>query len=459
MNFFLPVVLLLYFLVPFKIKNAVLLVASLFFYFWGEPVYWVVMCASALIGYIFGLIIHKTRGTKWAKISMIASVVACLLPLLFFKYSDFFIENINGLFGAGIAPLNLVLPIGISFYTFQILSYTIDVYRDQARVQKNPISFMAYVSLFPQLIAGPIVRYQTVQDELDCRKHTLEDFASGVTRFCVGLGKKVLIANALAELASTLIAMETRSVLSYWVCAIAYTFQIYFDFSGYSDMAIGLGRMFGLHFLENFDHPFVSQSITEFWRRWHMSLGSWFRDYVYIPLGGNRCSKARWFFNILVVWFLTGFWHGASWNFIFWGLYFAAFLLIEKLFLGKFLSKIPAILRVVYVMIFINFSFVLFNANNMSEVFHNLGGMFGAGGLSASDPTTVYYLVSYLFLFVVAAIGSTPLPVWAVKKLKETKAGGVICQVAEPLFVVSIVLITIAYMVDGSFSPFLYFRF
>ena len=298
-----------------------------------------------------------------------------------------------------------------------------------------------------------------MQDELDCRKHTLADFASGATRFCVGLGKKVLIANVLAELASTLIAMETRSVLSYWVCAIAYTFQIYFDFSGYSDMAIGLGRMFGLHFLENFDHPFVSQSITEFWRRWHMSLGSWFRDYVYIPLGGNRCSKGRWFFNILVVWFLTGFWHGASWNFIFWGLYFAAFLLMEKLFIGKFLAKIPAVCRVIYVMIFINFSFVLFNANNMTEVFHNLGGMFGAGGISASDSTTVYYLISNLFLFLVAAVGSTPLPVWCVKKLKETKAGSVICAIGEPLFVVAVILITIAYMVDGSFSPFLYFRF
>ncbi len=456
---FLIIVFFLYFLVPFKFKNFVLLVASLFFYFYGEPMYCIIMVASALIGYIFGLLIHRARGTKWQKVALWGSVVCCLAPLLFFKYSDFFLDNVNAILGSNIPLLRLALPIGISFYTFQILSYTIDVYRDEARVQKNPISFVTYVTLFPQLIAGPIVRYQTVQDELDYRKLTLEDFSYGVTRFTVGLGKKVLIANSLAEVATALAGAESYTVLSYWLCAVAFTLQIYFDFSGYSDMAIGLGRMFGFHFLENFNHPFVSVSITEFWRRWHMSLGSWFRDYVYIPLGGNRCTKRRWFFNIFVVWFLTGFWHGASWNFIVWGLYFAFFLLIEKLFLGKLLAKLPKALRSVYVMIFIVFSFVIFNANSMGEAWGNLKGMFAFGSLPLFDDLSVYHLVSSIVLFLVACVGSTPLPVAVVNRIKNTSKGEKVIAVLEPIFVVAVLVIVTGYLVDGSFSPFLYFRF
>ena len=456
---FLPIVILLYFAVPWKLKNAVLLLASLAFYFFGEPVYTFLMLGSAFIGYLHGLIIDKVRGTKWAKVALVSSLVFGLGALGFFKYSNFFITNINDLFHSELGLLSLSLPIGISFYTFQILSYTIDVYRNEAKVQKNPISFMAYVTLFPQLIAGPIVRYQTVQDELDSRKHTLEDFSAGVTRFCVGLGKKILIADALFELIKILSEQEERSVLSYWLCAIAFMLQIYFDFSGYSDMAIGLGRLFGFHFLENFNYPYISQSIAEFWRRWHMSLGTWFRDYVYIPLGGNRCSKGRWFFNVLVVWFLTGFWHGASWNFIIWGLYFALFLLLEKLFLDKLLQKLPRALRTVYVLFFINISFVIFNADSMKEALKNLGGMVGAGGIALTDEKTLYYLISYAGLLLIAAVLATPLMKWIGRKLKESKIGAKVMLVLEPVFVILVILMATGFMVDGSFSPFLYFRF
>jgi len=457
--YFLPIVLLLYVLVPKPAKNFVLLLSSLLFYFWGEPLYSLIMVASALIGWLFGLLIGKTRGGKWGKLVLWASVICCLAPLLFFKYSDFFLSNINALFRSDLALLGLALPIGISFYTFQIMSYTIDVYRGEARVQKNPISFMAYVTLFPQLIAGPIVRYQTVQDELDDRRMTLADFSSGITRFCIGLGKKVILANSLAELGNLLAAVKERSVLNFWLWAIAFALQIYFDFSGYSDMAIGLGRMFGFHFIENFNYPFISRSITEFWRRWHISLGSWFRDYVYIPLGGSRCSFGRWFRNVLVVWFLTGFWHGASWNFIAWGLYFAFFLLIEKLFLSRLLDKLPGALRSVYVLVFIVFSFVLFNANTLPEAWGNLAGMFGAGDRMLADPQTLYYLSANVLLIAISAIGSTPLPKLAVEKIAASKIGGVVMNVLEVVFCLGILVIVTGYLVDGSFNPFLYFRF
>ena len=320
----------MYFIVPKKLKNLVLLIASLFFYFVGEPIYSLLMIGSSLSGYIHGLLIEKARGTKYAKIPLISSVVVSIGLLGFFKYSNFFIKNINSLFKTNIGLLSIALPIGISFYTFQILSYTIDVYRGEAKVQKNPIAFATYVSLFPQLIAGPIVRYSTVQDELDNRKHSFSDIAYGVGRFAIGLGKKIIISNTLAEFGNILNGLSERTVLSYWIYAITFTLQIYFDFSGYSDMAIGLGRVFGFHFLENFNYPYISKSITEFWRRWHMSLGTWFRDYVYIPLGGNRVPKWRWLLNTMIVWMLTGFWHGAEWNFIIWGLYFGVILLLKN---------------------------------------------------------------------------------------------------------------------------------
>ena len=334
--YFLPIVLALYFLSPWKLKNSVLLLASLFFYFYGEPIYSLLMVISIVSGYLHGLWINYARGSRFAKIPVISSIIFSIGLLVFFKYTDFFIENANGVFKTDISPLNIALPIGISFYTFQILSYTIDVYRNEAKVQKNILSFATYVSLFPQLIAGPIVRYTTIEEELNERTHSVSDVAYGINRFIIGLSKKVLIANTLGELVEKFNNTTGKTVLFYWVAAIAFMLQIYFDFSAYSDMAIGLGRIFGFHFLENFNYPFISKSIAEFWRRWHISLGTWFRDYVYIPMGGNRVSGAKWIRNIIVVWFLTGFWHGAQWNFIIWGLYFALFLSLEKHILRKY---------------------------------------------------------------------------------------------------------------------------
>lgn len=457
--YFLAAVLLLYFIVPFKLKNLVLLVASLFFYFYGEPVYTLLMIATILSSYIHGLLIDKFRGTGWAKFFLGSSVVLSIGALGFFKYSDFFVGNVNSLLHTEIPLLKLALPIGISFYTFQTLSYTIDVYRGDAKVQKSPIRLATYVALFPQLIAGPIVRYTTVEEELSHRTHSFENFGYGVTRFIIGLSKKVLIADTLGGLASTMHGMEEATVAGYWMYAVAISLQLYFDFSGYSDMAIGLGRIFGFHFLENFNYPFISKSIAEFWRRWHMSLGTWFRDYVYIPMGGNRVSKGRWFLNILTVWFLTGFWHGADWTFIIWGLYFAAFLLLEKFVLNKVFAKLPKFVSHIYVVIAILISFVIFSGNGLSGAMADLGNMFGAGGISFWSGETAYYLRSYGVVLLVAILGSTPLVKTAVLKLKEKKAGALVCDILEPVFVVVMLLVVTAYFVDGSFSPFLYFRF
>ena len=369
--YFLAAVLLVYFIVPFKVKNLVLLLASLFFYFYGEPVYTLLMLATILSSYIHGLLIDRFRGTKWAKVFLWSSVVTSIGVLGFFKYSDFFISNVNAIFNGDIKLLGLALPIGISFYTFQTLSYTIDVYRGDAKVQKNILNLATYVALFPQLIAGPIVRYTTVEEDLAERTHSFENFGTGATRFCIGLAKKVLIADTLGALAKSFLASDEKSVVFYWIYAVAISLQLYFDFSGYSDMAIGLGRIFGFRFLENFNYPFISKSVAEFWRRWHMSLGTWFRDYVYIPMGGNRVPLGRWFFNTLTVWFLTGFWHGADWTFIVWGLYFAAFLLLEKFFLGKLLAKLPRVLSHLYVVVVILVSFVIFSGNGTQTVSHS----------------------------------------------------------------------------------------
>lgn len=457
--YFLPVTIALYFIVPKRCKNFILLIASLFFYFWGEPVYSLLMLGSAFSGYIHGLLIEKTRGSKYAKIPLISSIVISLGLLGFFKYSDFFLRNLNSLLHTNIGLLGLALPIGISFYTFQILSYTIDVYRGQARVQRNFISFATYVSLFPQLIAGPIVRYQTVQDELDHREHRLEDISYGISRFAFGLAKKCLVANTLAGLINHLEKANEPSVLGYWIIAIAFTLQIYYDFSGYSDMAIGLGRVFGFHFMENFDYPYISRSISEFWRRWHISLGSWFRDYVYIPLGGNRVSFGRWFFNIFVVWFLTGFWHGSEWNFIVWGLYFAFFLLIEKLFLNKLLDKLPGALRHLYVMFFIVLSFVIFSTDNMSAAWVSLKGMFGGLNIPLHNTLSRYYLSSYAFMLVFAALASTPVLKILLGKIRSHKKGEILISILEPILYLLILGFVTASLVDGSFNPFLYFRF
>lgn len=457
--YFLAVVLLLYFLVPFKFKNVVLLLASLFFYFYGEPVYTLLMLATTLSSYFHGLLIDKFRGTVWSRVFLWSSVITSIGVLGFFKYSDFFISNVNSLLNTRISLLGIALPIGISFYTFQTLSYTIDVYRDEAKVQKSFVRLATYVALFPQLIAGPIVRYTTVEEELSARTHSLENFSYGVTRFVIGLSKKVLIADTLGTLARTLHGMDEMTVAAYWMYAVAVSLQLYFDFSGYSDMAIGLGRIFGFHFLENFNYPFISKSIAEFWRRWHMSLGTWFRDYVYIPLGGNRVSKCRWLFNIFVVWFLTGFWHGADWTFILWGLFFAVFLVLEKFVLNKFFAKLPRFVSHIYVVVAILISFVIFSANGLSGVLTDVGGMFGAGGIPFWSGLTGYYLSGYAVALLVALIGATPIVKNAVLYIRKNRIGALVCDVLEPVFVVVMLLVVTAYFVDGSFSPFLYFRF
>ena len=452
----------LYFLVPFKFKNFILLAASLFFYFYGEPIYVLLMIVSSLSAYIHGLLIDRFRGTKWSKIFMVSSVVIGLSALLFFKYTDFFVENVNSIFGTNIGLLKLALPIGISFYTFQTISYTIDVYREDAKVQKNFIHLATYVALFPQLIAGPIVRYTTVEEDLSTRKHSFEQISSGAFRFAVGLAKKVLIADSFGYLCGAgQIFRESgdKSVLFYWLYAIAYCLQIYYDFSGYSDMAIGLGKIFGFRFLENFNYPFISKSVSEFWRRWHMSLGTWFRDYVYIPLGGNKVSKLKWFRNVLVVWFLTGFWHGADWTFIIWGLYFALFLLLEKLFLAKWLEKLPKFVSHIYVFVVMIVSFVIFNGNGVSGALSDLGGMFGALDIPFVNETTLYYLKSYAPMVIISAIGATPLVKTLAIKLRDSKKLGRVANLLEPVVMVVLLAVVTAYLVDSSASFFLYFRF
>ena len=457
--YFLPIVLILYFAVPFKFKNFILLIASLFFYFYGEPIYTLLMIGTTISSYIHGLLIDRFRGTKWSKVFLVSSVITSLLVLGFFKYTDFFITNVNAIAKAEIPLLKIALPIGISFYTFQTLSYTIDVYRGEAQVQKSFIRLATYVALFPQLIAGPIVRYTTVEAELKERTHSFENFAVGFNRFIMGLGKKVLIANTLGELCEIFRASDEKSVVFYWVYAVAYCLHVYFDFSGYSDMAIGLGRIFGFHFLENFNYPFISKSVAEFWRRWHMSLGTWFRDYVYIPLGGNRVSKLAWFRNILVVWFLTGFWHGADWTFIIWGLYFALFLLLEKFFLAKFFAKIPHVFSHIYVLFVVAISFVIFNANGVGQAISDIGGMLGMQDLPFFSSETLYYIRSYGVVLVLGIIGATPLIKRAAQKFRTTRAGDWIMTVAEPVVQIALIVVITAYLVDGSFNPFLYFRF
>jgi len=451
--YFLPAVLLLYFLVPRQLKNAVLLIFSLVFYAWGEPKYVFLMIATICLFYGCGLAIGKCESQKWKKLWLTVSVVVSLVLLAVFKYADFLIGSINGVLQTQIPLLKLALPIGISFYTFQCLSYTIDVYRGNAQVQKNIISFGAYVSLFPQLIAGPIVRYVDVARELNHRTHSWDNISLGLRRFLVGLAKKILIANQLGELTNLFRASDEKSVLFYWIYAIAFALHIYFDFSGYSDMAIGLGRVFGFRFIENFNYPYLSRSIAEFWRRWHMSLGSWFRDYVYIPLGGNRVSKLRWMFNILVVWMLTGLWHGAAWNFVLWGLLYAVFLLLEKWVPA--LQKLPSVLRRAYVLLVVVLGFVLFNAQDLSQAMSDIGGMFGFGGVPLVTGQTLYYLRSYGLLLIAGFVGSTPLVRNLANKVSEKPWAAVL----EPVVLITLLLVCSAYLVDGSFNPFLYFRF
>ena len=456
--YFLPGVLILYFIAPKKLKNTVLMLSSLVFYGWGEPKYVFLMMASIVIGYVAGVLIEAFSQKKLSKVALWASVLINLGFLGYFKYSDFFIENFNMMTGLSVPLLRVALPIGISFYTFQILSYTVDVYRGNVPAQKNIINLAAYITMFPQLIAGPIVRYSDIEKNLTERTHSVESFATGIRRFILGLAKKILIANSLGELCDIFKSSDDKSVLFYWLYAVAFGLHVYFDFSGYSDMAIGLGRIFGFKFIENFNYPYISKSATEFWRRWHMSLGTWFRDYVYIPMGGNRVSKPKWIFNIFVVWFLTGFWHGASWNFIVWGLFFAVLLIIEKQFLLKFLQKTRVISRI-YTLVAVGISFVIFNAADMGEAIRYIGGMFGAGGIPLVSTEFWYYLKSFAVMLVMGVIGATPLVKKTVNKIKENKIGGKIIFVFEPVVLLVLMVVMTAYLVDGSFNPFLYFRF
>lgn len=451
--YFLPAVLTVYFLVPRKLKNTVLLLSSLIFYGWGEPKLLFLMIFTIVLFYGCGLAIGRAGERKVKKFWLLVSVVISLALLGLFKYADFFIDTFNALTGLGLPMLHLALPVGISFYTFQCLSYTIDVYRGNVPPQHNLLSFGAYVAMFPQLIAGPIVRYSDIVRQLDSRTHSKEEFFLGLRRFLVGLGKKVILADNFALLCRLFRESDEKSVLFYWLYAVAFTFNIYFDFSGYSDMGIGLGRILGFRFPENFNYPYLSKSITEFWRRWHMTLGGWFRDYVYIPMGGNRVSKGRWVFNILTVWMLTGLWHGAAWNFVLWGLFFGICLMIEKWVPA--LQKLPNLLRHGYVLLAIVFSFVLFNADNISMAFRDFGGMLGLGGLPLVSAPAQYYLRSYAVLFAVGILGSTPIVKRTAVRIGESKAGALL----EPLLMAALLLVCTAYLVDGSFSPFLYFRF
>ena len=451
--YFLPAVLVLYFLVPRFLKNAVLLIFSLIFYGWGEPKLLGLMIFTILMFYFCGLMIGRSQTQKAKKLWLTVSIVISIGLLGLFKYADFFIDSFNAVTGLSVPLLRLALPVGISFYTFQSLSYTIDVYRGNVPAQKNPISFGAYVALFPQLIAGPIVRYVDVARELNERQHSWEDFCLGLRRFLVGLGKKILIADNFALLMKLFRESEGKSVLFYWLYAVAFMLNIYFDFSGYSDMAIGLGRIFGFRFIENFNYPYLSKSVTEFWRRWHMSLGSWFRDYIYIPMGGNRVSKSRWVFNILTVWMLTGLWHGAAWNFVLWGLLFGILLMIEKWVPA--IQKLPVWLRHGYVLLIVCLSFVLFNAESLPQALSDMGGMFGFAGVPLVNGESLYYLRSYAPLFLMGIVGATPVVRDTARRIGEKPCGAVL----EVAMMAALLIVCSAYLVDGSFSPFLYFRF
>lgn len=450
--YFLPVFFIVYFIIPNRFKNSAVFLGSLFFYGCEEPKYLILMVISISIGYIGGIFIGtRTKKRLWLTVS-----VSLLIFLLgYFKYADFLIESFNTLTNAGFPALNIVLPIGISFYTFQIISYLVDVYRNDTIYQQNFIRFGTYVVLFPQLIAGPIVRYKDVAASLCCRAHTISGTYDGIARFLTGLGKKILLANSMAELCEIFRVSSEKSVLFYWMYALAFTLFIYFDFSGYSDMAIGLGKIMGFHFPENFNYPYLSSSITEFWRRWHMTLGTWFRDYVYIPLGGNRVKKPRWFFNVFIVWMFTGLWHGASWNFVIWGLGFAILLIFEKQ--TGFPEMLPKLISHTYLLAVISISFLIFNASDMTQAWHDIQGLFGFQNIPFSNAETLYYLKSYLLTFGMSVIGCTPLPKHLALTFEKRLPN--LFSALKPLGLIFLLLVSTAYLVDGSFNPFLYFRF
>lgn len=455
--YFLPALIIIYFITPKKYKNIILLIASLLFYFYGEPKYVFLMILEIIIAYIGAILIDKYKNQS--KNILIITLFIHVFLLIIFKYTDFIIQTINDISNANIKLLNIALPIGISFYTFQIISYIIDVYNGKVKVQRNIIKLATYVSLFPQLVAGPIVRYQTVEKELDNRVHSFNNFAYGIRRFSVGLAKKVLIANALGELCSKASAISEETVVFFWIFGISYMLQLYFDFSAYSDMAIGLGRIFGFHFPENFNYPYISKSITEFWRRWHISLSTWFKDYVYIPLGGNRVSRYKQIRNILIVWLLTGIWHGANWTFLIWGLLFGIILIIEKIFLNKFMEKLPSFIRRIYVLFIVMILFIIFSSDNMSVALSNIKGLFGMNGEAFINDYTLHYLKSYLPVLIIALFGTTPFIKILIDKLRKNKYINNIINILEPILIVVILVVVTSYLIDNSYNPFLYFRF
>lgn len=459
---FLPLFLICYFVVPGRVKNFILFLGSLIFYAWGEPVYVALMLFSTLVDYTHGLLIERFRGKGIARVFLISSVLINLGLLGFFKYADFLIQTVNSLGNFSIPLLNLPLPVGISFYTFQTMSYTIDVYRGEVRAQKNLLDFGVFVTMFPQLIAGPIVKYKDVEQRLHGRTVTLQDVSHGMKRFCVGMAKKVLLANQTGELWETVSAMDFggMSMLTAWIGVAAYGFQIYFDFSGYSDMAIGLGEMLGFSFPENFNYPYISASVTEFWRRWHISLGSWFREYVYIPLGGNRKGLPRQLFNICVVWLLTGIWHGAGWNFLLWGLWFALALVLEKLFLGRALAWLPKGVGRLYTMLVVLVGWVLFALETPAGIGACLRAMAGAAG-GLVDTRGLYFCREYGVLLAIAVLASTPLLGGIARKLEKARTGvGIaIFRFGEKVIPAVLLLLSIAGIVESSYNPFLYFRF
>ena len=463
MYLFLPVCLLLYFILrSIKARNYLLLAMSLLFYAWGEPKWIILMIVTTLIDYGAGLLVDKYRGQKLAKWALAGSVVITLSFLAVFKYLGFFNQNLNQIFGAELPTQIFNLPIGISFYTFQAITYVVDVYRGKAQVQRSYANLLLYVALFPQLIAGPIVRYTDIAAQLENRETTLPGFSKGITRFVTGLGKKVLLANIAGQVATSLSGgdLSQASVLGAWLGIFAYTFQIYFDFSGYSDMAIGLGHMFGFTYVENFNYPYISKSITEFWRRWHISLSTFFRDYVYIPLGGNRRHQLR---NMFIVWALTGLWHGASWNFVLWGLYYFVFLAIEKLFLGKFLEKLPAVVGHVYALFIIVVGWVFFYFDDVSRLGQMLKLMFGFSGQAGVLPTDTVLLKNHLVFFLVAIIACIPVSklvkALLIRFSRRGTAQEAIAGAVGIVYDVALLFFSTAALVGASYNPFLYFRF
>ena len=453
--YFLPLCILCYFLIPAKFRNKVLLIFSLFFYFYGESKYIIVLIFSCFLNFYAGNLIIEYPKKK--KILLITNLVINFGLLFYFKYFNFFITNINNLLNTDLPLLHIIMPIGISFFTFQATSYVIDIYKGEIKPAKNVFDFATYLTLFPQLIAGPIVRYETVAEEMENRKTTIPLVASGLKRFIIGLGKKVLIANLLGAFATSLDTLSSPTILSFWLKALAYTFQIYYDFSGYSDMAIGLGLVFGFHFLENFNYPLTAKSITDFWRRWHISLSTWFRDYLYIPLGGNRLGKKKQIRNILIVWLTTGLWHGASWNFILWGLYFAILLLLEKFVWQKFLDK-HKIFAHISTFILIIFSFIIFSTESITGIglfFQNLFNF----TLPFTNVETNFYLSNYLIILILAFIGMDPWIKNLYNKIANSKTGKKVLIIAEPMILMILLFIITGYIIDDSYNPFLYFRF